>query len=286
MLFRADNIPVEERARLYALWSNGMWAVDEPEAVTEEGAPLEDRVEGNRRFIRLSRYRNGPRLAYDGDANTARLFVRGPIDSYWGFDAERAVDILEGVNPASVVVDLATPGGLVEEASTFWAGMRRLAEDGMGVDSVASGLVASAGMPMMTVGEKRSAVASANFMAHAPYVFSLAVLNRAKAASLAQDVGIRLAREEDRLILMMTERGVGQASARRWMDGRDHWLSPSEAYEAGVLTVEPAEAPAEGGDDGGEPAGDDPPQNTAEGPDSGQVYQLTYYGPFFWSDKE
>ena len=288
MLSRADNIPVAERLRYYERCAGGHMVIQEPEQVTPDDQPLEDRVEGNRRFIRLGRFRGSSRLAIDSDANTARLFVRGPIDEYWGFDSERAVDMVEQINPGSLTIDMATPGGFVEEASTFWAGMRRLAEGGMPINAVASGLVASAGIPMFSVGEERSAAASATFMAHAPYIFAFALLNRARAQQLALDVAARLGREEERINLMLTERGISDETARLWMNGSDHWLTPGEARASGLLTVDPPKAPANDNEgDGGEPANDNDPQNnTAEGPESGQVQQRQYYGPFHWTNEE
>ena len=116
-------------------------------------------------------------------------------------------------------------------------------------------------------------------MAHAPYVFMFALLNRARAATLAAQVTARMEREEERLVVMMTERGIPVDTARLWMNGDDHWLTPTEAFGTGILTVEPPKAPQASGeepDETNDVGTGNSADTTADEPNTGQALSLIH----------
>ena len=164
-----DDVPPGTRRLQYERQTQGRMLVPNPETGAE--AP-----EANDRVIPLSRYRYGPRIVMSGD--TATVHVTGPLDSYWGFEAARMSETLDALEFQRVVLQVATPGGYVEEAARVYADLTARKDAGIRVDSVAAGFVASAGIPLFAVGQTRTALPGAGFMAHAPYVLAFAAMGR------------------------------------------------------------------------------------------------------------
>ena len=230
-----DDVPPGTRRLQYERQTQGRMLVPNPET-TQEAAEANDRV------IPLSRYRYGPRIVMAGD--TATVHVTGPLDSYWGLEAARLGEVLDTLDFQRIVLQVATPGGYVEEAARIYADMTARKDKGIRVDSVAAGFVASAGIPLFAVGETRTALPGAGFMAHAPYVLAFAAMGRRSVAKFARQIETMLAAEEDRIEGMLVLGGISQRQAQEWHDGDDHWMTATEAHEAGLLTV-PAVEPTE-----------------------------------------
>ena len=249
---------VEQRARIYSDWLGQDVAMPVPfptdgsDGVPEARLPGGE-AQGQRRVIPLSRYLYGPRVTVDAE-NRATVYVRGPLDRFWGFDPQKMGEVLDRIAPVSITLDIATPGGLVEQALQTFADFQARQAAGVPVTARASGTVASAGVAMFSVASERTAATGAAFMAHAPYVALYAAVNRARLDGLRTEIHRALEVSESRMAATYRAAGINDDTIEAWHDGSDHWLTPDEAHASGLLTAAPDAAepgePAPVGDAG------------------------------------
>lgn len=207
---------------------------------------------GETRMIPLSNWRYGPRIVMRD--SVATVHIVGPMDGFFGFNADRMTEILDWLDPSEIMLDIATPGGYTEQAFRTVLDMERRKADGVPVNTRAGGLVASAGTIVFAVGTERTAPAGASFMAHAPMILALSILNRRNLEPTRARHDAYLQNVEAAMAAIWYGADVSVGHVEQWLDGEDHWMTPGEALEAGLATDAPgsepeSEAPAEPADD-------------------------------------
>ena len=261
MIF-ARGVTPEQRAEAYVRQSNGHWQPEAGQRAESELLPADApdaETRGETRIIPLSRFRFGPRLVQDTSDGSTTVFVRGPLDGFWGFDANRMAERLDEVEPTSILLDVATPGGYTEQAALVYGDMVRRRDAGVPINARASGIVASAGTTLFAVGAERSALPSANFMVHAPYFLAFHFVSRQGVKRFSAYVERLLGTEEARMEAMFRASGIAREQIRAWLDDdEDHWMTPREAFDAGLVTEEP---PADS---------EEPPADSEEPEDNGE----------------
>ena len=248
-MYIPQHATVEQRARIYSEWIGEdvplpvrIDAEDAPRLAAEHPEPgdgVAARLEGRQQVISLSRVLYGPRITVDTE-NNATVYVRGPLDRFWGFNPQKMGEVLDRIEPRSITLDIATPGGLIEQALQTFADFRHRAAAGVPVSARASGTVASAGVAMFAAADTRSASVGSAFMAHAPYVALYAAINRARLPGLQSELHRALEVSEGRMAATYKAAGISDETIAAWHDGSDHWFSPEEAHTAGLLTSAPA----------------------------------------------
>ena len=218
MIFDTD-VDAGRRAAEYARQSQGTWL------------PPGDMSTAEGRTTMLRHVERGPRVTVKGDKAT--VYITGPMDSYFGFDAARmatALDAADGLREIDLAI--ASPGGFVETAFQTYADIRARADAGVTVSSRAIGMVASAATIPFMAGDERTSPIGGSFMAHAPYVVAIAAFNRHR----VRELDGYLEHVEAAMRQIYEHRGITADQVFNWFDGRDHFMLPTEAARQGLLT--------------------------------------------------
>ena len=264
MIFQR-GVTAEQRAAYYERISGGAWtappidvvaqATEDVEAGELPAMLAETRAADDRDgTYRLSAYRAGPRIVMaDGRAT---VHIVGPLDGFFGYNADRMAHFLDALSPTAIDVAVATPGGYLEQAFKTYADLRRRAVAGVPVNSAATGLVASAGLVVFAAGAERSAPVASRFMAHASHIAVFAMLNRKVLAAVRDDLDAVLQSGDEGQGDVYRAAGVAADTVEAWLDGDDHWLSRGDAEAAGLVTQPTGEA--------GDPQGDTAPAGSGD----------------------
>lgn len=254
MLFTNDVTPAQRQAA-YAQHAAGAWTPPPRADLTEQVAATPD-ISAEGQSIPLSFFTYGPRIRHDGEGN-ATLHIAGPMDGFWGYNSLKMSEVMDAIDAKtplkSVLIDLATPGGRAEEAFRTVLDMQARRERGVTVNTRAAGIVASAGTVVYAMGKRRSAPAGARFMAHAPYLSGSLAFNRASSQRLFADMDKWLSTTEAAMRDIYALAGIPGETLDGWMDGRDHWMTPSEANEAGLANDTPEDDDDAGQEDKPQP---------------------------------
>ena len=194
---------------------------------------------------------------YESVDGHVKIFIEGPIDSWFGVDAPAIVRKLRNEDEIkSIHTDIASPGGYVTESLTLYHELKAQQRKGVPITTESRGVVASAATDLFVAGDTRVATQHSMFMVHAPWAFAFLIGNKwdmkrgYKKLMTSFDVFTQNAVD----ILADNIEGLEKKTVEGWFKQGDKWFNETQALEHGLAT-EVADQVAS--DDAGDGDGDD-----------------------------
>ena len=183
---------------------------------------------------------------YESVDGHVKIFIEGPIDSWFGVDAPAIVRKLRTEEEIkSIHMDLASPGGFVSEALTLYHELKAQQRTGVPITTESRGVVASAATDLFVTGSTRIATQHSMFMVHAPWAFAILIGNKwdmkrgYKKIMTSFDVFTQNGID----ILADNIEGLEKSTVEGWFKQGDKWFNETQALEQGLAT-EVADQPA------------------------------------------
>ena len=174
------------------------------------------------------------------DKDTGRFSLRGFI----GNNAVRLIDRIKESDSQTIQLDITSGGGFVTAGAALHDGILDAREGGKTIVTNAEGLVGSAATLPFVAGARRQMGTGAQLMAHAPFAVILTAVGLANLDGMTDELRNFLQPAQEAILRMYTAAGVREAE--QYLDGKDHFMSPEQAYKAGFVTKEPAKRPPAG----------------------------------------
>ena len=176
---------------------------------------------------------------YQNNDGHIKIFIEGPIDSWFGVDAPAIVRKLRDEKEIrSIHLDIASPGGFVSEALTLYHELKAQQRKGIPITTESRGVVASAACDLFVTGGTRIATQHSMFMIHAPWAFIFMVGNKwemkrkFKAMMTSFDVFTQNAID----IIADNIDGLEKKTVEGWFKQGDKWMNENQALELGFAT--------------------------------------------------
>ena len=174
----------------------------------------------------------------EGGDDHITLRLNGPIDPFFGFDADEVIEKLDQANPQSIHLKISSPGGFLDSANTLYADLRQRVRDGVTLTTEGIGLVASAAVMLLLAGERRIAAEETIVGVHAPRVVVVGMLTKGKLKELNSGLSFWVKQMSQYYTSRM---GQDAAQVAEWLDvEHDTQMTAQEAFGYGFLTENPA----------------------------------------------
>lgn len=176
--------------------------------------------------------------AIDADTSDEGMTVRiqGPIDSFFGFDTARLIELFDEESPSAITLLINSPGGYLSEGMALYFDLISRAKEGVKVTAEARGTVASAATLPFIAADTRIVSPETELMVHDPWALHIAMgtADEIQTAS-ARTVGALRAGEKSLRAAYSRRTGATIDTVREWM-GAETWFVGAEAVEAGIAT--------------------------------------------------
>ena len=199
---------------------------------------------------------------FTNDDGAIRIFIQGPIDSWFGVDAPDIVRKLRAAGTIkSIHIDIESPGGFVSEGLALYHELKAQQRKKVPITTETRGLVASAAMDIFVTGARRIATQHSMMMIHAPWAFIFMAGNMWDIETGYNGLmsSFKVFTQNGIDILADNVDGLEKSQVEAWFKTGDKWMDENEAVELGFAT-EVADVPES----------DDDPQTTQPDPDSQQ----------------
>ena len=162
----------------------------------------------------------------------AELTISGPI---YDETVGKALEDLNGLKTPRLVVRISSPGGSAALGLAFYERLREHARAGMEVETLAQGLVASAGSTIYLAGDVRQVGPAGMVMIHPPWSDLCETGSRNEIEQGAQKVLEALGAFERSLGAIYKAR-VPDSDLSEYVSEKDGWFVGEEAVEIGLAT--------------------------------------------------
>ena len=204
---------------------------------------------------------------FTNNDGAVRIFIQGPIDSWFGVDAPDIVRKLRAADTInSIHIDIESPGGFVSEGLALYHELKAQQRKKVPITTETRGLVASAAMDIFVAGNRRIATQHSMMMIHAPWAFIFMAGNMwdIEAGYNGLMNSFKVFTQNGIDILADNVDGLEKSRVEEWFKAGDKWMDENEAVEIGFAT-EVADVPES--DDEPEPVATEP---TAQQHDDGE----------------
>ena len=169
------------------------------------------------------------------DGGTIYLNLNGPFTG-WGVDINAILARLSSMEkPEKVVMQIQSPGGYMSSGLGLYNALRSYSRDGVAVEAIAGGIVASAAALAFLGADTRKVSKESTLMYHPPMSFMFAFGSREEITHEFTKTSSGLGAME-KLVLAVFDERLGNNSLDNSASKEDIWLVGSESVDKGVAT--------------------------------------------------
>ena len=178
---------------------------------------------------------------------TMDLFVTGPLHWLWGVDSEEIIHRVEEEKPTRIRQFVDSPGGSVAIGASLYNYFKQKISDGMTMDSMNLGMVASAAVMPFLAGTNRYMPVGTNLMTHEARVAAIIAGTREEIKQQYEEYDKRLEQAENVMNEIYCEAmGCSKDKAAGYFS-EEQWFTSAQAKDDNFSTstdrISPKEAP-------------------------------------------
>ena len=174
------------------------------------------------------------------DGKKAMVRIDGPLDWFFGVDVNRIIQDLDEAKPESIEMRINSPGGFLYDGLYLYQDLRKRAENGVEVTSLAQGVVGSAAVLPYLAADTRAMPEGTQIFTHKPYTMAFLAGN----VDELQDQFDSLKESLDSATSAMTDiytlRLDRTKDAVTELLSKDRWFGPEQAKTEGFANAEPS----------------------------------------------
>jgi len=172
------------------------------------------------------------------------LYINGPLDWFWGVDSQEIIDQVEREQPTGIRGFVDSPGGVVAIGQSLYNYFMQKIVDGVSVDTVNMGMVASAAVMPFLAGTNRYMPTGTNLMTHEPRTMGFVAGTKEEIEQQAKEYVTRLDQAYNVMSEIYAEAlEITQDKAKAYFDS-EQWFSSTQAKDESFATSNDRIGPA------------------------------------------